>query len=51
MNKLMTKKKEGENIMRVRMKNLKEEAQRKLTDHYKTEIHRLRTSFNMIMNH
>lgn len=33
MKKLMAKKKEGENLMQLRMKNLREEAEKKLNDH------------------
>jgi len=35
-NKLMWKKKEGESIMKIRMKSLRDEAQRKLTEHLRT---------------
>lgn len=35
LNRLISKKKEGENIMKLRMKNLREEAHRKLNEHYR----------------
>jgi len=47
----MSKKKEGEAIMRIRMKKLREEANRKLNDHYRSEMNRLRSSFFMVANH
>jgi len=49
--RLMSKKKEGEAIMRIRMKKLREEANRKLNDHYRSEMNRLRSSFFMVANH
>lgn len=33
MNKLLAKKKEGEHLMQLRMRNLREEAEKKLSDH------------------
>lgn len=47
LDRLISKKKEGENIMRIRMKSLKAQAQRKLSQHYRNEINRLRSSFFM----
>lgn len=47
MNKLLFKKKEGENIMKIRMKSLRSEAQKKLNDHLRNELGRLRSSFHM----
>ena len=37
--------------MRIRMKKLREEANKKLNEHYRTEMHRLRSSFYMVVNH
>lgn len=51
LNRLISKKKEGENIMKIRMKNLREEANRKLSEHYRTEVNRLRNSFYIAANH
>lgn len=50
-NRLMSKKKEGESIMRIRMKKLREEANRKLGEHYRSEINRLKSSFYLVANH
>lgn len=47
MNKLLFKKKEGENIMKIRMRSLRSEAQKKLNDHLRNELGRLRSSFQM----
>lgn len=46
MNKLLAKKKEGEHLMQLRMKNLKEQAEKKLTDHLRGELGRLKAMFS-----
>lgn len=45
MNKLLAKKKEGEHLMQLRMKNLREEAEKKLNDHLRSELGRLKALF------
>ena len=45
MHKLLHKKKEGENLMKIKMKNLREEAQRKLNEHLRGELTKIRASF------
>lgn len=37
--------------MKVRMKSLRDEANRKLSEHFKGEINRLRNSFYIAANH
>jgi hypothetical protein len=49
--RLISKKKEGESIMKIRMKKLREEANRKLNDHFRSEINRLKSSFYLAANH
>lgn len=37
--------------MKIRMRKLREEANKKLNEHYKSEITRLKSSFYMVANH
>lgn len=48
MHKLLLKKKEGEHLMKIKMKNLREEAQKKLNDHLRGELTKLRMSFSRV---
>ena len=50
MDRLVAKKREGQHIMRIRIKNLSHEANRKLSQHYSTEMDRLRHSLHLAAN-